>query len=158
MRRIGPAGNNGWKDLDAYSIGTTLRNDALLQKEKDPGSFTLPCYINNFCFEKALVDLGANNREASQSLWRQSHVATLTQPYYPIAMLSQLDDLIKSVVSLRISLCRFSLKHSGYHTVATAIMLMGIILKNLFHDNKGSCGHNLDNETMAPSTIEDDCR
>ncbi|GKB21210.1 hypothetical protein Tco_0855133 [Tanacetum coccineum] len=35
------------KDLDDYSIGTTLRNDALPQKEKDPGSFTLPCYINN---------------------------------------------------------------------------------------------------------------
>ncbi|GJZ71612.1 ribonuclease H-like domain, reverse transcriptase, RNA-dependent DNA polymerase, partial [Tanacetum coccineum] len=54
-------GSYGLKDLDAYSIGTTLRNDALLQKEKDPGSFTLPCYINNFCFEKALVDLGANH-------------------------------------------------------------------------------------------------
>ncbi|GKE15208.1 putative reverse transcriptase domain-containing protein, partial [Tanacetum coccineum] len=54
-------GSYGLKDLDAYSIGTTLRNDALLQKEKDPGSFTLPCYINNFCFEKALADLGANH-------------------------------------------------------------------------------------------------
>ncbi|GJT16842.1 retrovirus-related pol polyprotein from transposon TNT 1-94 [Tanacetum coccineum] len=29
-------------------------------KEKDPGSFTLPCLINNICFNKALVDLGAN--------------------------------------------------------------------------------------------------
>nr|GEW50419.1 hypothetical protein [Tanacetum cinerariifolium] len=27
--------------------------------EKDPGSFTLPCYINNVCFENALADLGA---------------------------------------------------------------------------------------------------
>ncbi|GJZ82456.1 hypothetical protein Tco_0647629 [Tanacetum coccineum] len=48
------------KDLDDYSIGTTLRNDALPQKEKDPGSFTLPCYINNVCFEKALADLGTS--------------------------------------------------------------------------------------------------
>ncbi|GJS87450.1 DNA-directed DNA polymerase [Tanacetum coccineum] len=31
----------------------------LPQKEKDPGSFTLPCFINNICFDKALVDLGA---------------------------------------------------------------------------------------------------
>ncbi|GKC27354.1 hypothetical protein Tco_1034648, partial [Tanacetum coccineum] len=31
----------------------------LSQKEKDPGSFTLPCYINNVCFENALADLGA---------------------------------------------------------------------------------------------------
>nr|GEW48564.1 hypothetical protein [Tanacetum cinerariifolium] len=48
------------KDLDTYSIETTLRNDSLPKKEKDPGSFTLPCYINNVCFEKALADLGAS--------------------------------------------------------------------------------------------------
>ncbi|GKB30749.1 ribonuclease H-like domain-containing protein [Tanacetum coccineum] len=30
------------------------------QKEKDPGSFTLPCFIHNVCFGKALVDLGAS--------------------------------------------------------------------------------------------------
>ncbi|GJZ77054.1 putative reverse transcriptase domain-containing protein [Tanacetum coccineum] len=35
-------------------------NSILLQKEKDPGSFTLPCLINNICFDKALVDLGAS--------------------------------------------------------------------------------------------------
>nr|GEU50984.1 hypothetical protein [Tanacetum cinerariifolium] len=29
-------------------------------KEKDPGSFTLPCYINNIYFENALADLGAS--------------------------------------------------------------------------------------------------
>ncbi|GKB69652.1 putative ribonuclease H-like domain-containing protein, partial [Tanacetum coccineum] len=48
------------KDLDAYSIGTTLRNDTLPRKEKEPGSFTLPCYINNVCFRKALANLGAS--------------------------------------------------------------------------------------------------
>ncbi|GJT53897.1 gag-pol polyprotein, partial [Tanacetum coccineum] len=53
-------GSYGLKDLDAYSIKATLRNDALPQKEKDPGSFTLPCYINNVCFEKSLADLGAS--------------------------------------------------------------------------------------------------
>ncbi|GJS65949.1 putative reverse transcriptase domain-containing protein [Tanacetum coccineum] len=30
------------------------------RKEKDPGSFTLPCFINDFCFDNALVDLGAS--------------------------------------------------------------------------------------------------
>ncbi|GJY92687.1 putative ribonuclease H-like domain-containing protein [Tanacetum coccineum] len=29
------------------------------RKEKDPRSFTLPCFINNICFDNALVDLGA---------------------------------------------------------------------------------------------------
>nr|GEV68205.1 hypothetical protein [Tanacetum cinerariifolium] len=39
---------------------TTLLDDALPTKEKDPRSFTLPCNINNFCFNKALADLGAS--------------------------------------------------------------------------------------------------
>ncbi|GKB87814.1 mitochondrial proton/calcium exchanger protein-like protein isoform X1, partial [Tanacetum coccineum] len=30
------------------------------EKEKDPGSFTISCYINNICFEKALADLGSS--------------------------------------------------------------------------------------------------
>ncbi|GKA25537.1 hypothetical protein Tco_0711646, partial [Tanacetum coccineum] len=30
------------------------------QKAKDLGSFNLPCFINNVCFDKALVDLGAS--------------------------------------------------------------------------------------------------
>ncbi|GJU76523.1 hypothetical protein Tco_1273593 [Tanacetum coccineum] len=54
-------GSYGLKDLDTYSIGTTLRNDSLPKKEKDPGCFTLPCYINNVCFKKALSDLGASS-------------------------------------------------------------------------------------------------
>ncbi|GJY05777.1 retrovirus-related pol polyprotein from transposon TNT 1-94 [Tanacetum coccineum] len=41
------------KILDAY-------DHTLPQKEKDPGSFTLPCFIYNICFDKALVDLGAS--------------------------------------------------------------------------------------------------
>ncbi|GJS05670.1 DNA/RNA polymerases superfamily protein [Tanacetum coccineum] len=38
---------------------TTLK-DNLHQKEKDPGSFTLPCKINDMCFDKDLADLGAS--------------------------------------------------------------------------------------------------
>ncbi|GJY37988.1 retrovirus-related pol polyprotein from transposon TNT 1-94, partial [Tanacetum coccineum] len=48
------------KILETYSIGTTLHDDTLPQKEYDPGSFTLPCFIHNVCFDKALVDLGAS--------------------------------------------------------------------------------------------------
>ncbi|GKC86406.1 retrovirus-related pol polyprotein from transposon TNT 1-94, partial [Tanacetum coccineum] len=39
---------------------TTHIDDSLPQKEQDLGSFTLPCYINNVCFENALADLGAS--------------------------------------------------------------------------------------------------
>nr|GEY19195.1 hypothetical protein [Tanacetum cinerariifolium] len=51
-------GSYGLKNLDVYSIGTTLLNDALPIKEKDPGSIPLPCIINNFCFNNALADIG----------------------------------------------------------------------------------------------------
>ncbi|GJT05924.1 reverse transcriptase domain-containing protein [Tanacetum coccineum] len=55
IRRIeyGPYVARGVKILEAYD-----RN--LPQKEKDLESFTLPCFINNVCFDKALVDLRAS--------------------------------------------------------------------------------------------------
>ncbi|GJS49584.1 gag-pol polyprotein [Tanacetum coccineum] len=51
-------GNYGPKFTKAY--GASHINNTIPRKEKDPGSFTLPCFINNFCFDNALVDLGAN--------------------------------------------------------------------------------------------------
>ncbi|GJY56030.1 hypothetical protein Tco_0455145 [Tanacetum coccineum] len=42
------------------SYGDSRINKSIPQKEKDPGSFTLPCYINNVCFDNALADLGAS--------------------------------------------------------------------------------------------------
>ncbi|GJT98901.1 hypothetical protein Tco_1094419 [Tanacetum coccineum] len=39
---------------------STILDDALPPKEKDLGSFTLPCYINNMTFNKALADLEAS--------------------------------------------------------------------------------------------------
>nr|GEU51798.1 hypothetical protein [Tanacetum cinerariifolium] len=41
------------KILEAY-------DHTLPKKEKDPGSFTLPCFIHNVCFNKAFVDLRAS--------------------------------------------------------------------------------------------------
>nr|GEX30141.1 hypothetical protein [Tanacetum cinerariifolium] len=55
-------------EADSYSICrmgssqyvvSTGQNRTLI-KEKDPWSFTLPCFINNVCFNNALVDLGAS--------------------------------------------------------------------------------------------------
>ncbi|GJU97174.1 hypothetical protein Tco_1326445, partial [Tanacetum coccineum] len=51
-------GNYGPKFTKAY--GASHINNAIPQKEKDSGSFTLPCFINDFCFNNALVDLGAS--------------------------------------------------------------------------------------------------
>ncbi|GJY26327.1 putative reverse transcriptase domain-containing protein [Tanacetum coccineum] len=51
-------GNYGPKFAEACRASHI--NDTIPQKEKDPWGFTLPCYINNFCFDNALVDLGAS--------------------------------------------------------------------------------------------------
>ncbi|GJS78168.1 hypothetical protein Tco_0728049 [Tanacetum coccineum] len=50
-------GNYGPKFLEAY--GASYINNTIPRKEKDPRSFTLPYFINNTCFNNALVDLGA---------------------------------------------------------------------------------------------------
>ncbi|GKF29402.1 hypothetical protein Tco_0095744, partial [Tanacetum coccineum] len=54
----GEEGNYGPKFMEAY--GASQINDTIPRKEKDPGSFTLPCFINNTCFDNALVNLGAS--------------------------------------------------------------------------------------------------
>nr|GEX18784.1 putative reverse transcriptase domain-containing protein [Tanacetum cinerariifolium] len=46
--------------LEAYSYEASHIDNFIPQKEKDPMSFTLPCYINNVCFDNALADLGAS--------------------------------------------------------------------------------------------------
>nr|GEW68108.1 hypothetical protein [Tanacetum cinerariifolium] len=48
-------GSHGPKFSKAYSKAS----QSIPQKEKDLGSFTLPCFINDVCFDNALVDLGA---------------------------------------------------------------------------------------------------
>ncbi|GJY62264.1 putative reverse transcriptase domain-containing protein [Tanacetum coccineum] len=42
-----------------FSKAHSEASQSIPQKEKDPGSFTLPCFINIVCFDNALVDLGA---------------------------------------------------------------------------------------------------
>ncbi|GJS54057.1 hypothetical protein Tco_0627419 [Tanacetum coccineum] len=49
----GPYAAQDVKILEAY-------DHTLPQKEEDPESFTLPYFIHNICFDKSLVDLGAN--------------------------------------------------------------------------------------------------
>ncbi|GJW97719.1 hypothetical protein Tco_0179527 [Tanacetum coccineum] len=51
-------GNYGPKFTEAYEASHI--NNAIPRKEEDLGSFTLPCFINNTCFDNALVDLGAS--------------------------------------------------------------------------------------------------
>nr|GEW93765.1 hypothetical protein [Tanacetum cinerariifolium] len=50
----------GW-GYKAAALGFCQRNNTNPSKEKVPGSFTLPCFTNNVCFNNALADLGASN-------------------------------------------------------------------------------------------------
>ncbi|GJZ13200.1 putative reverse transcriptase domain-containing protein [Tanacetum coccineum] len=50
-------------ETDLHSIrhiGSSQYANTIPRKEKDPGTFTLPCFINDFYFDNALVDLGAS--------------------------------------------------------------------------------------------------
>nr|GFA55162.1 hypothetical protein [Tanacetum cinerariifolium] len=52
---------NDMEEIDAImNSHCIILDDALPPKEKDLGSLTLPCYINNMSFNKALADLGAS--------------------------------------------------------------------------------------------------
>nr|GEX40304.1 hypothetical protein [Tanacetum cinerariifolium] len=51
-------GSNGPQFLEAYSYGASHVNISIPRKKKDPGIFTLPCYINNVF--NALADLVAS--------------------------------------------------------------------------------------------------
>ncbi|GKE39117.1 NUDIX hydrolase 6-like protein [Tanacetum coccineum] len=46
--------------MDHNSRKLTLKLYDPYPKKKDPRSFTLPCFINNVCFNNSLVDLGAS--------------------------------------------------------------------------------------------------
>nr|GEW89461.1 hypothetical protein [Tanacetum cinerariifolium] len=52
-------GSYGPEFSKAYSKASHI-NISIPKKEKDPGSFTLSCFINNVCFDNALADLAAN--------------------------------------------------------------------------------------------------
>ncbi|GKA81687.1 putative reverse transcriptase domain-containing protein [Tanacetum coccineum] len=60
MQTLQKKGSYGLQFSKAYSYGASHINKSIPQKEKDPGSFTLHCYINNVCFDNALADLGAS--------------------------------------------------------------------------------------------------
>nr|GEW25113.1 hypothetical protein [Tanacetum cinerariifolium] len=53
-------GKYGLQFMEANSYRASHVDNTIPRKEKDPGSFTLPCYINNVCFDNALADLGAS--------------------------------------------------------------------------------------------------
>ncbi|GJY34762.1 hypothetical protein Tco_0419231 [Tanacetum coccineum] len=83
LRRLQNFGCDDWKEaqdvkiLDAY-------DHTLPQKEKDTGSFTLPCFIHNICFDKALIEVGNEegimDEVSSDEEWEEHEYGTLPNP------------------------------------------------------------------------------
>nr|GEW08615.1 hypothetical protein [Tanacetum cinerariifolium] len=63
-------GSYGPQLLEANSYEASHIDNSIPQREKDLGNFTLPCYINNVCFDNALADLGASDVKVSLILGR----------------------------------------------------------------------------------------
>ncbi|GKF14794.1 hypothetical protein Tco_0056256, partial [Tanacetum coccineum] len=53
-------GSYGPQFSEAYSYEASHIDNSIPKKEKDPRSFTLPCYINNVCIDNSLAGLGAS--------------------------------------------------------------------------------------------------
>ncbi|GJY04185.1 hypothetical protein Tco_0370125 [Tanacetum coccineum] len=58
IRRMGSSQYVVSTGHNSYSYEAS--HNSIPRKEKDTRSFTLPCFINNVCFNNALADLGAN--------------------------------------------------------------------------------------------------
>nr|GEX02457.1 hypothetical protein [Tanacetum cinerariifolium] len=60
IKKVNEKGSYEPQFLEANSYGASHIDNSIPRKEKDLGSFTLPCYINDVRFDNALANLGAN--------------------------------------------------------------------------------------------------
>ncbi|GKD25248.1 retrovirus-related pol polyprotein from transposon TNT 1-94 [Tanacetum coccineum] len=78
-------GSYGPQFSEAYSEASHI-NNSIPKKEKDPGSFTLPCFINNVCFNNALADLGASISVMSLSTYLNLGLGKLVHTKLTVAL------------------------------------------------------------------------
>nr|GEV32025.1 hypothetical protein [Tanacetum cinerariifolium] len=76
-----------------FSKAYSEASQSISQKEKDIGSLTLPSFINNVCFDNALVELGASKRKITLRIGEEKIVFTSVKPA---------SSLIKKVYMLRL--------------------------------------------------------
>nr|GEW19719.1 hypothetical protein [Tanacetum cinerariifolium] len=73
---------DGEKDMEAHYTNAKPFGKTLPRKEKDPGSFTLPCFIKNMCY-KVLADLGGSSTELNLEARLMGNVLRKNRPYDP---------------------------------------------------------------------------
>ncbi|GJT70163.1 hypothetical protein Tco_1029449 [Tanacetum coccineum] len=82
--------------LEAYSEASHI-NNSIPKKEKDPWSFTLPCFINNVCFDNALADLGASISVMPLSTYLNLGLGELAHTKLTKLRRDQVDDLMPTI-------------------------------------------------------------
>ncbi|GJS49534.1 DEAD-box ATP-dependent RNA helicase 7 [Tanacetum coccineum] len=75
LRRLHKYCCDDWKEARGVKILEAYDHN-FPQKEKDPESFTLPCFINNVCFDKSLVDLDIPEDDDVPLILRQPFLST----------------------------------------------------------------------------------
>ncbi|GKE82442.1 hypothetical protein Tco_1552442 [Tanacetum coccineum] len=83
-----------WREAQDVKILNTY-DHTLPPKEKDPRSFTLPSFIHNIYFDKALVDLGASVSVMPFSTYTNLGLGILSHIRFTII---DDDDMAKDVV------------------------------------------------------------
>ncbi|GJT78159.1 mitochondrial proton/calcium exchanger protein-like protein isoform X1 [Tanacetum coccineum] len=143
-------GNYGPKFTEAY--GASHINNTIPRKEKDPGSFTLPCFINDFCFDNALVDLGASVSVMPLSTYLNLGLGELAQYRLIVELTDRTVKYLKGIANTLTS--RNCLKEIMELDLEARLMedfRKGEVIENLELGNA-----NLILELMIPSYCDDD--
>ncbi|GKF66087.1 retrotransposon protein, partial [Tanacetum coccineum] len=88
LGRLLNLGCDDWTEVQDVTI-LDANDQTLPQKEKDPRSFTLPCFIHHICLNKALVDLGASVSVMSFSTYTNLGLGILSHTRLTIELADQ---------------------------------------------------------------------
>ncbi|GJZ31835.1 retrotransposon protein, putative, ty3-gypsy subclass [Tanacetum coccineum] len=119
-RRLQNFGCDDWREAQDVKILDTY-DHSLPQKEKDPGSFTLPCFIHNICFDKALVDLGASVSVMPFSTYTNLGLGILSHTRYKYVITDLLPSLPINLMSKSFYYSIFGDKNKGKSHAETLI-------------------------------------
>ncbi|GJZ54903.1 hypothetical protein Tco_0610096 [Tanacetum coccineum] len=72
-------------------------NNSIPRKEKDPGSFTLPCFINNFFFNNALANLGASVSVMPLSIYLNLGLGELAHTMLTVELVDRIVSYLKGI-------------------------------------------------------------
>ncbi|GJV36334.1 putative reverse transcriptase domain-containing protein [Tanacetum coccineum] len=93
----------------AEAYGASHINNAIPRKEKDPGSFTLPSFINDVCFDNALVDLGASVSVVPLSTYLNLRLGELAHTRLTVELADRTVKYPKGIAkNVLVEICKFT--------------------------------------------------